>query len=94
MYHAAKYMYRCTEVVKILLDAGADPKISNVYGMTPLHMAAIVGNVEVVKLLLREGADPHKAACHGNTPLDLARHVDVAKILRDWGADTNRANNN
>ena len=91
LYHAVKG-YRCTEVVKILLDAGADPKISTNYGMTPLHWAAFQGNIEVVKLLLLAGADPHKAAYQGqgNTPLDLARkmncHGDVYKVLLDADA--------
>lgn len=46
------------EILKILLEAGADPNIQNVYGNTALHDASQTGLTEFVKLLLKHSADP------------------------------------
>lgn len=45
------------EVVKVLLDRGAHPNLSNNDGWTPLLSAADKGHLEVVKVLLDHGAD-------------------------------------
>ena len=45
------------DVVKLLLDAGADP---NNAVFTPLRWAVFEGNIEVIKMLLDSGADPNK----------------------------------
>jgi ankyrin repeat protein len=39
--------------VKRLLAFGADPKIANRDGHTPVHAAAILGHAEIEQLLLR-----------------------------------------
>ncbi len=44
------------QVVKALLDAGADPNLKNVHDYTALLYALITGNPESVKLLLAAGA--------------------------------------
>ena len=46
------------EILKILLEAGADPNIQNVYGYTVLHVASQKGLTKFVKLLLKHSADP------------------------------------
>jgi len=46
------------EILEILLEAGADPNIQNVYGYTVLHLASQKGLTKFVKLLLKHGADP------------------------------------
>ena len=47
------------EVVKVLLDNGADISVTNADGRTPLESAASNGHLEVVKLLLAsEETDP------------------------------------
>ena len=45
------------EVVKLLLENGADVTIATESGITPLNSASGGGHVEVVKLLLEKGAD-------------------------------------
>lgn len=47
------------DMVKLLVDAGADVNIPNASGWTPLMDAAISGHVDIVKLLLDHGADVH-----------------------------------
>ena len=45
------------EIVRLLLDRGADPSQKDKYGQTPLILAAWQGDVGVVKLLLDKGVD-------------------------------------
>jgi ankyrin repeat protein len=75
------------DVVKYLVEKGADVKAANNYGNTPLHLAADNCNLDIVKYLLEKGADVKAANKVGNTPLHLARaswhrvHWDVVKYL-------------
>jgi ankyrin repeat protein len=41
-----------TEIVKLLLDKGADLNVKNTYGITVLFMASVHGHTEIAKLLL------------------------------------------
>ena len=69
--------------VEVLLAHGAPVNAGVEGGHTPLHSAAVNGNVAIVGLLLAHGADPNAANDDGKTPLDLARergHEDVLQI--------------
>ncbi|MEC5030653.1 MAG: ankyrin repeat domain-containing protein [Oscillatoria sp. PMC 1051.18] len=47
-----------TQIVKLLLEAGANPNLSEKdTGGTPLIYAAITGSLEIINLLLKFGAD-------------------------------------
>ena len=83
------------DVVKLLLNVGADTSMANEKGFTPLHWAAIYGYTEVAKLLLDAGADPNKSDhIYEDTPLYDATYRDIAVIVKllDAGADPNKAN--
>ena len=83
LHYAAQFGY--TDMVKLLLDAGADPNMSDSWGLTPLHWASEPSTedvdqataMSVVKLLLNSGADPNKADKQGRTPLHSAAQVKV-----------------
>lgn len=59
---------------------------------SPIHDAALTGDVEFVEILIANGADVDERDVNGYTPLHLAIQqgkTDVAKVLIDNGADVN-----
>ena len=78
------------QVVRILLDAGADIERADGWSYVPLHWAAMNNHYETVKLLLDEGADVDKEDQWGRTSLLRAASEDVAKLLMRHGADPNK----
>lgn len=81
------------EVVRVLLDAGADPRITDSGNMTstPAHKAAYMGHADVARLLV---ADPRlelnvQGPYNGYTPLHDAvwhGHVEAARVFVEAGA--------
>lgn len=61
-------------VVDVLVAAGADVGYKNAGpdGVTPLHLAALVGNVGVVTALLSAGVSTDARDAMGRTPLECA----------------------
>ena len=47
------------DIVRLLLDAGADKSLRDVSGTTALIHASYVGHIDIVRLLLNAGADAH-----------------------------------
>jgi uncharacterized protein len=82
---------QCPELVKLLLDYGADVNMRTKRGLTLLQMAVVFGNTNMVELLLDYGADTDVVNNQGQTPLDMAVNrgcADIAEILRKHGAKT------
>ena len=80
---------RSAEVVKRLVDAGADVHAKDYLFRTPLHyVAEHGGSAEVAQALLDAGADVHAKDKFCQTPLHLAKSAGVAKVLIQAGADT------
>jgi ankyrin repeat protein len=78
------------DVVKLLIENGADVNLKGEAWYGPLHAAAANGHIEVVKILLENGADVN--IFHHNKPLHNAAmngHIEVAEILLAHGADIN-----
>jgi len=60
------------QLVKDLLDAGADPNAKGEDDYTPLHHAAHRESLSIVRLLLERGASATILNIYGHTPLDYA----------------------
>uniref|UniRef100_A0A1X7TKV3 Uncharacterized protein n=1 Tax=Amphimedon queenslandica TaxID=400682 RepID=A0A1X7TKV3_AMPQE len=67
------------EIVKVLLDNGADPNLDQelFYFNSPLIEAAAKGHYQVVELLLTKGADPNFTSKYTGTPLTVAAKKDI-----------------
>jgi ankyrin repeat protein len=80
------------DVVKLLLDQGADVNVQGGEYGTALQAAALGGYLDVIKLLLDQGADVNVQGDRYGTALQAAawgEHLDVVKLLLDQGADVN-----
>jgi hypothetical protein len=81
------------DVVKVLIQNGADLNAVDINKCTALHRAAEDGHVDVVKLLLQNGADVNAFEEYYLTALHITAkesgNVDVAKVLIQNGANVN-----
>jgi len=74
---------RHLEIVKAVLDAGADPNAKQQAGFRPMHEAGSNANRQLAELLLSHGADPSLPNDEGKTPIDFARDKGHAEFA-DW----------
>lgn len=73
------------EIVRLLLDRGADIGVTDEYGQTPLHHAACQGHEAVVALLLRKGADPNSEDLDGRNSIIMAASNGWKSVLTRLG---------
>ncbi|XP_049882402.1 oxysterol-binding protein-related protein 1-like [Pectinophora gossypiella] len=78
--HLATY-FGHTDVVKALLEAGADVDDVNDTGDTALHKASFIGNEDLVILLLNHKADVNIMNGEGRTATDMCKTRDVQRLL-------------
>ncbi|XP_071146102.1 uncharacterized protein [Mytilus edulis] len=85
-----------TEIVKLLLNKGADFNKSSNDGLSPVMCAVIHKRTEIVRMLLQVGADYDKCTKDGWSPLMCAckdGHKEIVGMLLDIGADYTKCNN-
>ncbi|XP_032236370.1 ankyrin repeat domain-containing protein 46 isoform X2 [Nematostella vectensis] len=63
-------------------------------GRTPMHMAAMRGNVEMLELLYQHGGKLGTVDLIGNTLMHMCNHVDVLQFLVDHGLSATERNIN
>ena len=83
-----------TELVRVLVDGGADVNATQVDGMTALHWAVYHDDAATARLLVRAGADADAGNRYGVRPLALAAtnaNADIVRLLLGAGADANAA---
>jgi ankyrin repeat protein len=71
-----------SDLVELLLRAGANPNVKNRYGVTPLSVACENGNATIVEALLKAGGDPNVALASGETPLMTAARTGNSAAVR------------
>jgi uncharacterized protein len=91
------------EVVKLMLEYGADLEKTDDFGWSGVHFAVSSQRHAVLKLLLEKGANPEKKNKLKQSPLDIAvaegnisateiliKYIplkNLAKLASKWGAD-------
>uniref|UniRef100_K1RLA6 Ankyrin-3 n=1 Tax=Magallana gigas TaxID=29159 RepID=K1RLA6_MAGGI len=83
------------EIVRMLLDKGANVNVKDVRGNLPIHHAAMKGHFEVVQILLDAGSEVNTQEKNGWTPLHCAAYwnrLDVVKCLLKNSADVSIQN--
>ena len=86
--------YGVPDMVRLLLDRGADPNAVSARGDWPLKIALL--RPEVLSVLLEHGADPSRTFADGSPPIlelvqrEQSKHTQQAiTILLEHGADPN-----
>ena len=87
-----------SDIVKLLLDAGANINVTNKSNETPLHLTCYKKRLTgIAKMLLDAGADTEvRSKMCGSTVLHFAAAgglTNIVKLLLDAGADKDAENN-
>lgn len=87
------------DIVKLLLDAGASPRVKDKNGQLPLHRVCAIGSIPILKLLCDSHKSPVNANdCNNWTPLHHALsegHGEIAVMLvQEYHADWEFIKNN
>lgn len=79
------------EIARVLLEAGANPDLGNVHGITPLMYGARYGNAEICSILMEYQAELDLQDVYGMSALIIATrdgHQSIVELLIKAGADT------
>lgn len=84
------------DIVKLLLDKGADVHIQDNNGMSAFMFSSRRGHFDIVKLLLAGGANTNDKSNDGRTALiqtSIHDHPNVVKLLLQYGSVVDAADN-
>jgi len=70
------------ELLKLLLNFGADANIQGPYGWTALHFAARKNNIDISRTLLSKGASKRIKDVYKRTPRRLAREHENKAVMK------------
>jgi ankyrin repeat protein len=74
--------YCKVEIVKMLIDAGADVNVQNIWNNTSLHRAALYGEIDIARILIDAGARKDIRDEDDRIPYDLARTPELKNLLK------------
>ena len=69
------------EIVKTLIDHGADVNVHGLDGDTPLHDAAANGHEEITIVLIQSGGNPEAENDTKETPIEVADEEETRRLL-------------
>ena len=83
------------DIVRLLLEAGADVNARNIFNSTALHHACGNGDAGIARLLLEHGAAPDVRNHKGDLAFDLKRihlfqhkdHAEVIDLAREYAPE-------
>ena len=82
----------CPNIVRLLLEHGADVNVRQYIGLTPLHRASMDGALEVARVLLEHGANVQAEDNSGRTPFQVVssrkNRDEMTKLLLKCGAES------
>ncbi|XP_077600144.1 histone-lysine N-methyltransferase EHMT2 [Stigmatopora nigra] len=82
--------HKHVEVIKVLLNRGADVTINDKELNVCLHWAAYAGNVDIAEMVLNAGCSLASVNMHGDTPLHIAAregYLECVTLFLSRGAD-------
>ena len=71
-----------TEVIRVLVENGANLESVDNNGLTALHFAARVNREGATKVLCELGSDKRAKTLKGHTPLKCASQKKFARVIR------------
>ncbi|PQE04403.1 hypothetical protein CJF31_00010349 [Rutstroemia sp. NJR-2017a BVV2] len=93
-HSGSKHSLVARAIVKLLLEHGADARLRNQKGQTPLHL--VTTDTALMELLLANGAGLNDADAEGNTALHFAAsnlcYIEAVRFLISRGADPHAQN--
>ena len=69
------------EIVKALIEHGADVNVRGLDGDTPLHDAAVNGHEEITIVLIQSGGNPESENDKKETPIEVAEAEGTRRLL-------------
>ena len=70
-----------SEILELLLKAGANPNLSNDKMQYPMHFAAFNNHTECVKILLKYDASTYVLDRKGRTPAEDTKDVEIRELI-------------
>ena len=93
LLHIASEIINEPEIIDLLVKSGANVNAQDAEGFTPLHMAAIHGNLKIVKKLVDLEADVNIATTDGKNAAELAhlnKELEIEEYLESKMASSQR----
>lgn len=72
LHHACRSNTASLDLVKLLIQHGAEISPRTIYHLTPLHCAVFWGEIEIIEFLISQGADINTIIASEDSPLRIA----------------------
>ncbi|RWS30202.1 myotrophin-like protein [Leptotrombidium deliense] len=80
LHYAADYGQK--EIIRYLIDKGANVNVVDKHGISPLLAAIWEGHTDCIKYMIEKGADVTGKTPDGLTYLDAAEKQEIKKLLQ------------